>query len=145
MVDQLIVVLISANSEWQAVKEILAPVRVNTSPFGETFDYQHIKYFQGGWGKVSAAATAQYVIDRYQPHLLVNLGTCGGFEGHVKRGTVILVTKTIIYDIFEQMTDPGDALSHYATGTRHFLAAQSPTLSGPAWSAHLGRPGYRPW
>lgn len=115
MVDQPIVVLISANSEWQVIKEILAPVRVNTSPFGETFDYKHLIFFQGGWGKVSAAATAQYVIDRYQPHLLVNLGTCGGFEGRVKRGTVILVTKTIIYDIFEKMTDPDDALSHYAT------------------------------
>jgi adenosylhomocysteine nucleosidase len=115
MSDQPIVILISANSEWQAVKEILAPVRVNTSPFGETFDYHHLTYFQGGWGKVSAAATAQYVIDRFQPHLLVNLGTCGGFEGRVKRGTVILITKTIIYDIFEQMTDPDDALTHYAT------------------------------
>jgi adenosylhomocysteine nucleosidase len=114
MVDQPIVIMISANSEWQAVKEILTPVRVQSSPFGEMFDFQQIKYFHGGWGKVSAAATTQYVIDRFQPHLLVNLGTCGGFESRVKKGTIILVIKTIIYDILEQMSDPDDALAHYS-------------------------------
>lgn len=115
MGDQPIVVLISANSEWQAAKEILRPDFVQSSPLGEHFDQQQITYFHGGWGKVSAAATTQYVIDHFQPCLLINLGTCGGFEGHVKRGTIILVTKTIVYDIFEQMSDPEEALNHYSS------------------------------
>jgi adenosylhomocysteine nucleosidase len=115
MPDQPTLILVSANSEWQAVKEILAPPKVDDSQFGEVFDYRHTIFLHGGWGKVSAAASTQYFIDRFRPQLLINLGTCGGFEGRVERGTIILVTKTIIYDIFEQMTDPEDAISHYTT------------------------------
>jgi len=115
MVDSLVVVLISANSEWRAVKEILAPSEIQSTPLGETFDVQPLTYFHGGWGKISAAATTQYVIDRYSPDLLVNIGTCGGFEGRVRRGTVILVEKTIVYDILEQMSDPDEAIADYST------------------------------
>jgi adenosylhomocysteine nucleosidase len=113
-----IVVLISANAEWRAVKEILQPARIDSTPPGETFipsPGTGIRFFHGGWGKVSAAATTQYVIDHYQPDLLVNLGTCGGFEGRIERGAVILAEKTIIYDIIEQMEDPQEAIRHYAT------------------------------
>ncbi|MFH1524475.1 MAG: 5'-methylthioadenosine/S-adenosylhomocysteine nucleosidase [Chloroflexota bacterium] len=113
-----IVVLISANSEWRAVKKILAPGDVRSTPLGEYFDLKPdtgTRFFHGGWGKISAAATAQYAIDHWQPDLLVNLGTCGGFEGRVARGTVILVEKTIIYDILEQMSDPDGAIAHYTT------------------------------
>jgi len=115
MGDRRIIVLISANSEWRAIKEILSPSLVQSTPLGETFDVQHLTYFHGGWGKVSAAATTQYVIDHFKPDLLVNLGTCGGFEGRIMRGTIILVTRTIIYDIIEQMSDPQDAIANYTT------------------------------
>jgi adenosylhomocysteine nucleosidase len=115
MGDQRIVVLISANSEWRAVKEILSPAEIVSTPMGETFDVQPLTYFHGGWGKISAAATTQFVIDHFQPDLLINLGTCGGFEGRIARGIVILVTKTIVYDISEQMSDPDEAIAHYST------------------------------
>jgi adenosylhomocysteine nucleosidase len=115
MGDQRIIVLVSANSEWRSVKEIIAPSQVLSTPPGEYFETPNGTFFHGGWGKISAAATTQYVIDRLQPDLLVNLGTCGGFEGRIVRGTVILVTKTIIYDIIEQMSNPDDAIAHYST------------------------------
>jgi adenosylhomocysteine nucleosidase len=120
-----IVVLISADAEWRAVKQILSPSEVHTSPLGEWFEttfhpstslrvnLQSVTFYHGGWGKISAAATTQYVIDHFEPDLLINLGTCGGFEGRVARGTVILVEKTIVYDILEQMTDPDQAILHY--------------------------------
>ncbi len=109
------VVLISADSEWRAVRELLSPAEVQSTPLGETFDVGRLTYFHGGWGKVSAAATAQYAIDHFRPELLVNLGTCGGFAGQIERGTIILVTKTIIYDILEQMSDPDEAIAKYST------------------------------
>jgi adenosylhomocysteine nucleosidase len=115
MIKHPIIVLISANSEWRAVKSILSPKDIHSTPMGETFVHQGNIFFHGGWGKVSAAATAQYVIDTYQPDLLVNLGTCGGFDGRIQCGTVILVTKTIIYDIIEQMSDQEEAIEHYTT------------------------------
>ncbi len=115
MGDKRIPVLISANSEWRAVKEILAPQKVKSTSLGETFDVQGLTYFHGGWGKISAAATTQHIIDNFQPDLLINLGTCGGFEGRIARGTIILVTKTIVYDIIEQMSDPEGAIAAYST------------------------------
>ena len=117
-----IVVLISANAEWRAIKPLFPNAKIEISPFGEWFNSElvtdHlslITFFHGGWGKISAAATAQYAIDHFQPDLLVNLGTCGGFEGRIETGTVILVEKTIVYDIIEQMSDPNEAIEHYST------------------------------
>jgi adenosylhomocysteine nucleosidase len=115
MTKPLIVTLISANGEWRAVKDILSPDALQTSPVGEHFTAGGVTYFHGGWGKVSAAATAQYVIDRFHPDLLVNLGTCGGFAGRVERGAVLLVTRTIVYDILEQMGDADQAIADRST------------------------------
>jgi adenosylhomocysteine nucleosidase len=115
MADPSNVVIISADAEWRVTKEILAPIKVHSTPLGETFDAQHLTFFHGGWGKISAAAATQYVIDQFHPELLVNLGTCGGFAGRIARGTIILVKKTIIYDIIEQMSDPDEANACYAT------------------------------
>jgi len=110
------VVLISANAEWRAVKEIVSPAQVFESPYGEYFDLETATFFHGGWGKISAAATAQYVIDHWKPDLLVNLGTCGGFAGRIPRGTILLVERTIVYDIVEQMSDADEAIAYYSTG-----------------------------
>jgi adenosylhomocysteine nucleosidase len=56
----------------------------------------------------------QYVIDKYAPHIVVNLGTCGGFEGQVDQGEIILVDQTYVYDIVELMGDL-DIVSYYAS------------------------------
>jgi adenosylhomocysteine nucleosidase len=114
-----IVVLISADAEWRSVKPLFPDVKLEKSPFGEWFttiiNSNQVVFFHGGWGKISAAATTQYVIGSFQPDLLVNLGTCGGFEGRIEIGVVILVEKTIVYDIIEQMSDPDQAIAHYST------------------------------
>jgi adenosylhomocysteine nucleosidase len=118
-----ILILISADAEWEAVKENLCPPDIQTTPPGKTFittlvtgkQETEVRFFHGGWGKISAAATTQYVIDRWQPEVLVNLGTCGGFAGKIEKGAIILVEKTIVYDIIEQMTDPEEAIEHYST------------------------------
>jgi adenosylhomocysteine nucleosidase len=117
-----IVVLISANSEWRSVKSIFPTCEIQTSALGEWFDtplVSHgsflITFFHGGWGKISSAATAQYGIDHFKPDLLVNLGTCGGFDGCIETGTIILVEKALVYDIIEQMGDAAEAIEHYST------------------------------
>ncbi len=117
------VVLISADVEWQTVKEKLKPSLLNRSPYGEWFDQAYqikdypevVRFFQGGWGKIAAAGSTQYVIDRFHPEKLINLGTCGGIKGQIERGTIILVTETIIYDIMEQMGDFDAHINHYRT------------------------------
>jgi adenosylhomocysteine nucleosidase len=114
-----IVVLISANAEWRVVRELYPDLDLQASPFGEYADLnlssRSITLFHGGWGKISAAATTQYVIDHFKPDLLVNLGTCGGFVGRIETGAVILVERTLVYDIIEQMGDSAEAVEHYAS------------------------------
>lgn len=112
-----IVVLISANAEWRVVREHYSWVEPGISPFGETLSLSLGNYtldlVQGGWGKIAAAASCQYACDTYHPDLLVNLGTCGGLQGQVPRGAVLLVERTLVYDIIEQMGDPDQAIAHY--------------------------------
>ncbi len=110
-------VLVSADAEWRAIRELFPAVIPEVSPFGEVFS-TYLKgweciYIQGGWGKISAAASTQYSIDRYDPELLINLGTCGGISGQIERGALVLVDRTVVYDIFEQMGDPVEHIDHY--------------------------------
>jgi adenosylhomocysteine nucleosidase len=113
-----IVVLISANAEWRAVKEIIPELNLQRSPFGEfaalVLDRWELTLFHGGWGKISAAATAQYVIDHWRPDLLLNLGTCGGFSGMVETGQIIL-TNALSYITFSNRWEMRRCTQHYAT------------------------------
>jgi len=119
-----VIVLISADAEWKAVRELYPKTEMQRSPFGEWFMPHFVGqetgqlppciFFHGGWGKISAAASTQYAIDRWQPRLLVNLGTCGGFEGAIEPGAVILVKRTVVYDIVERMGDLQEHIRHYA-------------------------------
>ncbi len=114
-----VVVLVSANAEWNPVKEALKPERLDRSPYGEFFTHavenEPVLFLHGGWGKISAAASTDYAISRWQPDVLINLGTCGGIEGRVQRGDKLLVTRTVAYDIHEAMGDPAEAIRAYTT------------------------------
>ena len=111
MTNQKIVVIVSSGTEWRVVKGIFAIEAPQESALGQWFvvdldlenEAKSVLFFHGGWGKIAAAASAQYVIDRWSPKLVVNLGTCGGFAGQIKRGAIILAERTIVYDIIEQI------------------------------------------
>jgi adenosylhomocysteine nucleosidase len=114
------IVLISANIEWRALRNLLPEAVIQKSPYGEWFTTaiqpdMPLIFFHGGWGKIAAAGSTQYVIDRWKPDLLVNLGTCGGFAGEVERGEILLVERTLVYDIIEQMGDFDEHIAHYTT------------------------------
>ena len=113
-----VVVLISAIAEWNAVKPLFPDATLQRFPFGECFNIilqdEQISFFHSGWGKIASAGSIQYVIDKHAPDLIVNLGTCGGFEGAVQQGETILVEKTYVYDIVELMGDL-DIVSYYGS------------------------------
>jgi adenosylhomocysteine nucleosidase len=118
------IVIVSADAEWEVVHKMFPDSIPQLSPFGEWFLQEYpnnlaykppVLYFRGGWGKVSAAASTQFLIDRWTPDLIINLGTCGGIEGKIKRGEIVLVEKTVIYDIFELMGEPDTHIEHYVT------------------------------
>jgi adenosylhomocysteine nucleosidase len=117
-----VVVLISADAEWRALLEMDPALAVEPTPFGEYALRQMpsgeqrlgVVFFHDGWGKIAAAASTQYAIDRWRPALLANLGTCGGIRGGVGRGEIILAERTLVYDIYEQMGDADAHLAQYA-------------------------------
>lgn len=113
-----IVIIISANAEWHVVKEIFPNLEIKKTPYGESsfikIKNQNIKLFHSGWGKIASAGAMQYVIDNDKPDVAINLGTCGGFEGLVNQGDVILVEKTFVYDIVEMM-GALDVVEYYAS------------------------------
>ena len=105
-----VVVIVSSDGEWRIVHRIFPEVKFSQSPYGEwfisTMNSEPVIFFHGGWGKVPSAASSQYVIDRWKPELIVNIGTCGGFKGELDKFDVVLVEKAVIYDIFSLMSDP---------------------------------------
>ncbi len=91
--------------------------QILASPLGAWFtgnieSYQ-VLFFHSGWGKTRSAASTQYVIDRWQPDLVINLGTCGGLEGYAILGETLLVTHTVMYDVLERMGDRQQAINQY--------------------------------
>ena len=113
-----VVVLVSANTEWKGVKPLFPDVVIQNTPYGETMEVMLDAYplilMHSGLGKIASAGCMQYVIDRHEPDLIVNLGTCGGFEGVVEQGDLILVDETIVYDIVDLMGG-FDITKHYAS------------------------------
>jgi adenosylhomocysteine nucleosidase len=137
-----IVVIISADAEWIPTKDVLRPSSVERTPYGEFFAQSiagnQVVFIHGGWGKIAAAASAEYAIGRWQPEVLINLGTCGGIEGRVERGETLLVTRAIAYDIYEGIGDAVDAIRSYTTeidlswldGDFPIAARRAPIVSG---------------
>lgn len=115
--------LVSADAEWKALARSPTDVPGAPSPYGDWFTRRvkagagdvAVVFFHGGWGKISAAGSTQYAIDRWKPELLVNLGTCGGFRGAIQKGDVLAVDRTLVYDIVEMMGDAAEAVADYTT------------------------------
>src|ERR1041384_2515825 len=123
-------ILVSANAEWAVVKSIFHKPSTDRSPYGEYFfqdmDDERVLFFHGGWGKVAAAASPQYVIDHFRPANLINIGTCGGVEGRISRFDVVVPDKLVIYDIYEAVLDnPEETILRYTT--RLSVPAHFPT------------------
>lgn len=109
-------VIVSADTEWKEVKKLFPKAHYDSDAFGEYFVYDsHTVVLHGGWGKISAAASVQYAIDRWNPENIVNVGTCGGIKGRIDRYAIVVATRTIVYDIVEQMGDADEAVRYYST------------------------------
>ncbi|HEU0293399.1 MAG TPA: hypothetical protein VFR47_11725 [Anaerolineales bacterium] len=111
-------VVVSANAEWEGVKPLFPNAGMQSFPYGEYFQAVvaewPVTFFHAGWGKTASAGALQYILDRHQPDLVINLGTCGGFAAAAQRGELILVERTFLYDIVELM-DEAVVTDYYAT------------------------------
>jgi len=100
------VVLIAADDEWAQVRDhdFCRSIESGAGPFthlAARINDQEISFVHSGCGKTNAAAATQHIIDRWNPSVLINLGTCGGFSGSVEKGDILLVNRTVIYDAHE--------------------------------------------
>ena len=115
----MIVVIVSADSEWRVVRDVSAGLPCGQSPYGDWISAgtvaMPVVLFNGGWGKIAAAASAQYAINRWGPAVLVNIGTCGGLGGRGAVGDVIVAGRTVVYDMVVEIGDPAGELLHYTT------------------------------
>jgi adenosylhomocysteine nucleosidase len=114
-----VVVIICADAEWASVTRLFPDAAIQAAGPVERFraevDVRELTFVRGGWGRIAAAASTQFVIDEMRPDFIINLGTCGGFRGRIEQGSVVLVEKALVYDIVEQMGDADAALEHYST------------------------------
>jgi hypothetical protein len=63
-----VVVIVSANAEWRPFRALWPEAKIERSPFGDWFALdldvegkpERVVFVHGGWGKISAAASAQY-------------------------------------------------------------------------------------
>ena len=125
-----VVVLISAGAEWRAVQKRFSTETAQPSPYGEWFQTRltghesPVMFLHGGWGKIAAAGSTQYAIDRWKPNVLFNPGTCGGFAGEVETGTILLVEQTVVYDIVDKMVNSAadTAIARYTFNSCHRMS-----------------------
>jgi adenosylhomocysteine nucleosidase len=134
-----ILVIVSANAEWREVRKLFPDARMQSGPYGEffrtKFDGRPSVVVHGGWGKISAAASTQWAIEQFQPKLIFNLGTCSGIKGRIERFAIVSATKTVAYDILEQMGDPEAALAHYSTTLQPEKIKDPKVIRAPMLSA----------
>jgi adenosylhomocysteine nucleosidase len=116
-----VVVLIFAEAEWRPVLAHFGRPPVRASPYGDSFRAPltpggpQVTFFHGGYGKVAAAGSTQYAVDTFAPRLLVNLGTCGGFEGASAVGERLVASEAVVYDVVERMGDPTEAVAEFSS------------------------------
>ncbi len=112
-------IVVSASSEWRAVKTFYQPAELESTPFKETFSLTlsgwDCHFLHQGVGKIAAAAGTQYAIDRWHPRLILNPGTCGGIQGRIQAGQVVMASETLVYDLYERMGDPLEPIAFYST------------------------------
>ncbi|HEX4455188.1 MAG TPA: 5'-methylthioadenosine/S-adenosylhomocysteine nucleosidase [Kofleriaceae bacterium] len=122
------VAMISASAEWKTIADRY-PAQAHT-PYGDFVEGvlggERVIFFHGGYGKVNAAGSTQYAIDRWHPQLVLNLGTCGAFGHDLHVGDIVLANATTIYDIYEAMGDADEAIAEFKT-----------TLDTSRWPAQL--------
>ena len=114
-----IAVIISADGEWQAIPKIFPDAEFQKSPYGDwiqrEINGEPVIFYHGFYGKIPSAASAQYVIDRWNPEVIFNLGTCGGFRGEIERDDIVLVDRAVVYDVINQIGSTDKAIKFFSS------------------------------
>jgi len=118
-----IIIIVSSNSEWKVLLETFTPEELEKSVYSNWFletslentGKHQVIWFHGSWGKIASAGSTQYAIDKWNPELIINIGSCGGFEGLVENDEIVLVEETIVYDLIDRIGESGKSIRDYRT------------------------------
>lgn len=66
--------------------------------FKWTGDVEEVVFFESGPGEIQAAAGIQYLITRFKPDVILNLGVCGGLDAEIKKGDLCIVKDCVHTD-----------------------------------------------
>lgn len=98
-----IIILGALDAEVQAFIQALADgIAHQYGPFQVhegTLENQHVVICQSGVGKVAAAMTTQFLIDRYQPQAVLFTGVAGALNPSYEVGDMVLATDCVQYDM----------------------------------------------
>lgn len=63
-----------------------------------TFNGNNIILTKSGVGKVASATTTQYIIDKYKPKYIINIGIAGSLSNNLKIGDIVIAEKMVQHD-----------------------------------------------
>jgi nucleoside phosphorylase len=150
MNTDLIVVLVSADTEWEALLSIFPEVGRSLTPYGEWFRMGRKKsnaqylvipqslgegtgvqwiFFHGGWGKIAAAGSTQYAIDRWNPGLIINSGAIAWVAN--RNLTPLLILRGVTDLVGSQGGEAYGNLPFYTQATKEII--QRLIASLPGW------------
>lgn len=98
----------ATRTEFFQISPLLAEAGFNQSAFGEKSGLgwvcgeirdEQLLLLRSGVGKVNAAMATQFLIDHFQPRLVVNLGAAGALNSDLKTGSVIVTASTQEWDV----------------------------------------------
>jgi adenosylhomocysteine nucleosidase len=116
-----IVILVCSDFEWKVVLNTFKKKKLGDSPYGNWFSQNQYRlgreviWFKSGWGKIGSAGSTQYVIDKWKPDLIINIGTCGGFMGKIDLYQIVLVKKTVVYDMIDFIGTVDKSIKYHTT------------------------------
>ena len=64
-----------------------------------TYEKQDIVLLKSGIGKVNAAMSTTILLQQYQPDIVINIGSAGGFDEELEVGTVVISDEVRHHDV----------------------------------------------
>ncbi len=104
-------VILATEKEYSSFKKefnIKEENKINDFPF-EIVNFNYLNHsvyvLNSDIGLINASSSAQYLIDKYNIDLILNIGACGGLTSDTPKNTILLVKNALYYDFDLSLID----------------------------------------
>ena len=95
-------IIVAEEKELNAVKEIMNNIeKINIYEkifYKGLIENKHVIVVKSNVGKVNSARCCQILIDKFNPNLVINVGTAGSVDNHLDIGDVVVANALVQYD-----------------------------------------------